>query len=126
MKRYMIRPVLYLCVGKWAGAAAFALVWNRFLNQGGGRPLSLPFAACTAVFLGLAWFQYLKFDGFSLHYLFEDKREPKKKHPKRDIVDYVDEKITSLADLEEEERTLCRMISNLASAAVCGGLTFFF
>lgn len=126
MKSYMIRPILYLCAGKWAAAAAFALVWNRFFNPGGQRPLSWAFAALAAVFVGLAWLQYLKRDGVSIHYLFEDKREKKKKHPKRDIVDYVDEKITALADLEEDERILCRLISNLAGAVACGILAVVF
>ena len=123
MKTYMIRPVLYLCAGKWAAAAAFALAWNRFFNIGGQRPLGWAFAACAAVFAGLAWLQYLNLDGMSLQYLFEDKREKKKKHPKRDIADYVDERITALADLEEDERAFCRLASNLVSALFCVVLT---
>lgn len=125
MKRHMIRPAIYLCAGKWAGAAAFALVWDRFFNPG-GRPLSFPFAALTAVFAGLAWMRYLKLDGVSIHHLFEEKRERPKKHPKRDIVDYADEKLTSLADLEEDERVICRLASDGAAALFCLVLAVIF
>ena len=78
-QKYMIRPMLYQCVAKFAVAMVLCLLWDKFLNQGGYRSLAenaLFVAGC--IFLMLAWIQYLRLDGVRIHHLLEEKEEKKR------------------------------------------------
>lgn len=83
-QKYMIRPMLYQCVAKFAVAMVLCLLWDKFLNQGGYRSLAenaLFVAGC--IFLMLAWIQYLRLDGVRIHHLLEEKEEKKETYHKR-------------------------------------------
>ena len=119
-KAYMVRPILYQCVTRCAVALAAVLVWDRFV------PSSLLAVrdgclAAAVILLMMAWFVYLKLDGMMVHHLLEDRRKKKKKSKRRvggDIADYVDEHIVSFDELEEGERTACRLAADLLAAAL--------
>lgn len=112
----MIRPLIYHCTTKLTVSLALCLVWNRWFNQKHHYGLvESAFFVAAVLFFMLAWFQYLRLDGVSIS-LPRKKKEGKKKHITRDIVDFADEKIISFAELEEDERTVCRLLGNL----ICG------
>ncbi|MGN0662185.1 MAG: hypothetical protein ACI4LE_03470, partial [Faecalibacterium sp.] len=114
-KSYMLRPILYKIVTRVSIVAVVMLVWERFVSDGHFTMWQAPGFLCGMVLLVWAWVNYLRLDGVTIHYLFEDKKKPKKKnrHPTRSIVDYADEHIVSFEELEPEERTYCSMLSNL-------------
>lgn len=119
-QKYMIRPMLYQCVAKFAVAMVLCLLWDKFLNQGGYRSLAenaLFVAGC--IFLMLAWIQYLRLDGVRIHHLLEEKEEKKKKHIIKDMVDFVDEKVIPFGELDDDERIVCRFLGDLLCALVC-------
>jgi len=117
-KSYMIRPTIYLCITKVTTALALIMVWNRFFNTDGYHHLVADgfFIVGVFFFLGV-WYQYLCMDGlrfFSNAGKGKDKKKPKKNiFWTRDIIDFVDEKITTFDELEEEEQRAVRFTSNL-------------
>lgn len=122
---YMIRPTVYLCATKVSIALVLALCWDRFINKHHYFSLiSDAFLVCSFILFALAWFQYLRLDGVRIiHMNRQDREEIKKKkkkkiHWKGDIVDFADEKIIPLEDLEPEEQSACRFTSSVA----CGVL----
>lgn len=115
---YMIRPTVYQCVTKISIALALALLWNRFINvEGVFSMLRDAFLVAGVFFIMLAWFQYLRLDGLRMSRVSDDeKKKKKKRHISKDIVDYADEKIISFSELEDDERMVCRLTSDV----VCG------
>ena len=115
---YMIRPTVYQCVTKISIALALALLWNRFINvEGVFSMVRDAFLVAGVFFFMLAWFQYLRMDGLKMSRVSdEEKKKKKKRHISKDIVDYADEKIISFSELEDDERMVCRLISDV----VCG------
>lgn len=112
----MIRPIIYQCVNKICVALVLALLWNRFLNR--YKIYSVTGDAFFVVglfFFMLAWFQYLRLDGVRVHHLLEDhqKKKRKKRHSSMDIVDFVDEKVVSFDELEDDEKVVCRFLGDL-------------
>ena len=114
-KSYMLRPILYKIVTRVSIVAVVMLVWERFVSDGHFTMWQAPGFLCGMVLLVWAWVNYLRLDGVTIHYLFEDKKKPQKRsrHATRSIVDYADEHIVSFEELEPEERTYCSMLSNL-------------
>jgi len=115
-KKYMIRPIIYQIIPRFCIGAAFCLLWDRYLNKAHYYNIwEYPTLLYGFILLALAWFQYLKLDGFRIHYLMEhhEKKTPKKHHSTRSIVDFADEKIISFDELEPSEQAACRLASNL-------------
>lgn len=122
-KDYMIRPIIYKMVTKVSIGLAVALLWDRFVNV--NRTFSViefAFLAVGLVMMAAAWFQYLKLDGMKLpeapRKIQEMIAEKKNRHKERDIVDFVDEKIISFDELEEEEQVACNLASDFLSGLV--------
>lgn len=106
----MIRPLAYKTITKLCIASAILLLWNRFVESVVSMGDLLFIVA--VFFLLLCWFRYLRMDGFSIHHLLEEKeKKTKKVHVQRDIVDFVDEKIVSFQELEEDERDVVVLLS---------------
>lgn len=77
------------------------------------------FFVAALVFFLAAWIHYLRLDGIRLKGLFGAKENKKKqKSHTRDIVDFADEKIISFAELDDEERIVCRLLGNLLCAGI--------
>ena len=119
-KEYMIRPLVYKTVTKCSIVLVICLLWNRFINT--SKTMSMTedvFFIVGMIFALFSWFQYLRLDGFSVHHLLEEKEKtPTKKHVKKDIVDFVDEKIISFHELDDDERVVVVMFSNLISGLI--------
>lgn len=112
---YMIRPTIYQCATKLSVALVLALLWDRFINVSGMfYVVRDAFLVAGIFFLMLAWFQYLKLDGMKVSKTSsEEKNKKKKRHITKDIVDFADEKIISFAELEDEERIVCRLTGDV-------------
>ncbi len=119
-KGYMVRPLIYKTIMKCSVVLVIVLLWDRFVNT--SKTMSViedAFFIVGMIFVLFSWFQYLRLDGFSIHHLLEEKKKtPKKKHAKKDIVDFVDEKIVSFSELEEDERVVVVLLSNLISGLI--------
>ena len=126
-QKYMIRPMLYQCVAKFAVAMVLCLLWDKSYPL---PPLLKSFRRVTlmkenalfvagCIFLMLAWIQYLRMDGVRIHHLLEEKEEKKKKHITKDMVDFVDEKVIPFGELDDDERIVCRFLGDLLCALVC-------
>ena len=117
-KSYMVRPTIYLCVTKITTALALIMAWDRFLNSNGYYKLVRDgFFIVGLVFLLGVWYQYLAMDG--LRFFSNAGKGKARKRPKvtmfwtKDIIDFVDEKVTSLDELEDDEQRAVRFTSNL-------------
>lgn len=122
-KPYLIRPTLYRTVNKFAMGLALAMLWDRFLNHGRLELVRDAFFVVGVTLLVMAWFSYLALDGMTVSRLFRAGKERKreKRIPIRrsgDIIDFVDEHIPRLDELEEEERRFVFFFSSLI-AGLC-------
>jgi len=116
----MIRPLVYKTVTKCSVVLVICLLWDRFVNTSKAMSMTEDvFFIVGMIFALLSWFQYLRLDGFSVHHLLEGKEKtPTKKHVKKDIVDFVDEKIVSFHELDDDERVVVVLFSNLISGLI--------
>lgn len=100
----------------------FLLLWKRFWSKGsymalieGGMLLLV-----GAIYLGMAWFNYLKLDGVGSR-IFKKrpkKLKAKKHHIQKEMVDYVQEEPDFLEQIDDHQLTVCNLISNLTSAVI--------
>lgn len=119
-KSYMVRPMIYKIAAKSSIILVLALLWDRFVNTAGRMSMRKDvFFIIGLIWMLFAWFQYLKLDEYNIQYVFRDKRERKeKKHIQKDIADFVDEKIISFDELEEDEKVLVNLLSNLITGLI--------
>lgn len=118
-RKYMFRPMLYMTVRNLVIGAAVVLLWDRFWNPSNLSPLGHAGFCVGAVAAMLAWFEYLHLDGFSIHHLTEDiRKKPRQKHRTKDIVDFIDEKVVTYDELEKDEKSVCRFLSDVICAVV--------
>ncbi len=114
-QKYMIRPTLYMIGFKSLVVVVLTLLWNRFIDKG-VRGVGYGFSALGLILLILSWFSYLSLDGVSVRHLMEHWQKKKKtKIRAHDIVDFVDEKVVSFGELEKEEKTCCRLVSDFVA-----------
>ena len=118
-KEYMIRPLIYKVVTKSSIIFAICLIWDKFVNVSNFRSLTKDaFFVIGFIWMLFAWFQYLKLDGYTFQYIFREKQKKKKKHVQKDMVDFVDEEVVSFDELEDEEKVVVNMLSNLATGLI--------
>ena len=117
-RKEMVRPIFYKCINKCSIVLAAVLLWDRFVNKGRLTVWDGCFIA-AAILLGLAWLNYLRADGIGIPGLFRDRKNRKpRRHATSDIVDFVDEHITTFDELDEDEQLFCRFLSNLISGLI--------
>lgn len=115
----MIRPLIYKVVTKSSIIFAICLIWDKFVNVSNFRSLTKDaFFVIGFIWMLFAWFQYLKLDGYTFQYIFREKQKKKKKHVQKDMVDFVDEEVVSFDELEDEEKVVVNMLSNLATGLI--------
>lgn len=119
-KPYLIRPTLYRTFNKFVVGLTLVLLWDRFLNHGRLEVVRDGFFVAGVVLLFLAWLSYLALDGLTVSRLFRAGKEKKteKRSPIRrsaDIIDFADEHIPRLDELEEDERRFVYFFSSLIS-----------
>ena len=119
-KSYMVRPLIYKIVTKCSIVLVLALLWKYIVNTSSQMSVREDvFFIFGLIWMMFAWFQYLKLDGYTFQYVFKEKRKRnEKKHVKKDIADFVDEKIVSFDELEEEEKVVVNLLSNLISGLI--------
>lgn len=120
-KKYMIRPIVYQGLAKALITVVVSLLWNMFLNK--AQLMSVvrdAFFVFGFIWLMLAWFQYLKLDGFTIRHFMEERKNKgkKKNHWKKDIADFMDEEVVAFRELEDDEKAGVRLASNLILAVI--------
>lgn len=95
-------------------------MWDRFLNSGGRLNVyGHAFMAVGLIYAALSWLNYLSLDGVNAPKIFKKKlfkRPPKRKMG--DMIDYVDEKVVSFEELDDDERTAASFVANLLAAVL--------
>lgn len=119
-KRYMVHPLIYQVITKMVVVVVIALLWDRFVNVNGHLSMVRDaYFVLGLIFLMLSWFQYLRLDGVSVKHLFGTGEKRKtKRNGTSDIADYADEKIISFSELEDEERTVVRLLSDVLTGLI--------
>ena len=120
-EKHMIRPIVYQVFSRYLILLCFSLLWDFFLNNGTvRRPVSIAFLLCAMFLLVMALFAYLRLDSMRAP-KFDRKLFYRKKAPARtygDMIDYMDEDITTFDDLDDEEKDRCLFLSNLITAGL--------
>ena len=119
-RSYMVRPLIYKVVTKSAIVLVLSLLWNQFVNTSNMMSLRKDaFFVVGLIWVLFSWFQYLKLDGYTFQYMFKDKQKKKeKKHVQKQMVDFVDEEVVSFDELEDEEKVVVNLLSNLATGLI--------
>ncbi|MCD7862689.1 MAG: hypothetical protein LUG61_04045 [Lachnospiraceae bacterium] len=117
--RYMIRPTVYQTVYRCLAALVLSLLWSRYMDQN-GRGVSFALQVFGIILCIFSWFRYLGLDGV---HIFPSRQKDKDQTRKKrfhlpDIIDFTDERVSPMDELEEEEKTACRLASDLISGAV--------
>ena len=123
-KRYMIQPIIVQTVVRTMIAVILAVLWDRLINRNHLRGLDQATGCFALVFFALAWFSWLSLDGVEgpVGVWRKKRKEAQKKNTSRraggDIADYIDEDVVSFDDLQEDEKSFCRLASNLFSGLI--------
>ena len=123
------KPIIYKAFYKFLVALVPLLIWDRFINT--NKYFSLfetGFFIAGAVFLMLAWMNYLKMDGMSLMSLSvifgwfkKDENTAQKKHG--GFMDYVQQEIPDYDDLSDFDKLLSKFGSNLLLGILMVGIS---
>lgn len=122
----LLRPLIYMAANRFLAALALLLLYNRFLAS----PLALPGSAAVLLALAFAlaaWLVYLRMDGAHIPRM-KNVRFRRRKDPLRnytDISDHMDDAPPTADDLEDDERDLISLLSNLFCLAIFAVLSFF-
>lgn len=118
---YMLRPMLYSVFTKFVCSLCVVLLWDRFVNSRNVTPYGIVdfvFFIMAIYFFVWTWIQYLVLDGMKYE-VFDKMAELFKRktpHYQRDMVDFVDEKVTTFDMLEDDEQTVAKIGSNFITA----------
>lgn len=110
------RLVRYQAFQKVVVGLTLVLLWDRTLNGGRLELLRDGCFVAAAIFAVLAWFSYLSLDGMRLPFL--PPKKEKKRHWQRDMIDFVDEHVTTMDELSDDERSVVKLFSSLLCAAI--------
>lgn len=118
---YILRPMLYSVFTKFLCSLCVVLLWDRFVNSRNVTPygvVDFVFFIMAIYFFVWTWIQYLVLDGMKYE-VFDKMAEMFKRkapHYHRDMVDFVDEKVTTFDMLEDDEQTVAKIGSNFITA----------
>lgn len=125
-QRALLRPLIYMATNRFLAALALLLLYNRFLAS----PLALPGSAAVLLALAFAlaaWLVYLRMDGAHIPRMknvhFRRRKDPLRNYT--DISDHIDDAPPTADDLEDDERDLISLLSNLFCLAIFAVLSFF-
>lgn len=124
-QRSLLRPLIYMTTNRFLAALALLLLYNRFL----AGPLALPGTAALLLALAFAlaaWLVHLRMDGAHIPRM-KNMRFPRRKDPLRnytDISDHIDDAPPTADDLEDDERDLISLLSNLFCLTAFAVLSF--
>ncbi len=116
--RELLRPTIYMAVNRFLIALILLLVSGRLFS---GAQVSMYTALLLGIaFILLGWIAWLRLDGVRLPKMMM-KRINIGKKPARsygDIIDYVDEKPVTFGELDDAEKDVCCLLSDLACAVI--------
>ncbi|CAK7046303.1 hypothetical protein ACF3M2_07640 [Tissierella carlieri] len=114
MYSYLIQPTIYKITSRAFLGITFSLLWNHFTNKNETYIMvEKAFFFVGVVLLTMAWFSYLKLDGISIGMARKgNKGKDKSGHQSKNIIDFLEEDVTS-DELEEEDEILSAMIANI-------------
>lgn len=114
MYSYLIQPTIYKITSRAFLGITFSLLWNHFTNKNETYIMvEKAFFFVGVVLLTMAWFSYLKLDGISIGMARKgNKGKNKSGHQLKNIIDFLEEDVTS-DELEEEDEILSAMIANI-------------
>ena len=122
--RALLRPMIYMATNGFFIALILVLLANTLIS---GENIKMYAALLLGVcFVLLAWIAWLRLDGVRLPKLMM-KRVNIRKKPVRsygDMIDYIDEQPVTFDDLDDAEKDVCCLLSDLACAAVFLVLSF--
>ena len=119
LQPHLTRPILYSALLKLTIGLCAVLLWERYLANGRELQQAIFFAAFY--FLLWTWFQYLAFDG--MRPFVPSEEEPKASASGFRLKDLINTKIDAFEELEDDEKTVCRLCAD-AIAAVCFFLAY--
>lgn len=110
--------IIQKCIIKFLITFIISFLWARFVRI---SPLltiaEYPLIFFGALFLALAWFNYLKLDGFRFTPMPKEKKKSNtKKHKSKQMIDYVDTELQGEIELTPKQVVQSKLISNL----ICG------
>jgi hypothetical protein len=110
---YLIQPTIYKIVTRVFLGTTFALLWNFLISKNQTYIMAeRSFFFVGVVLLAMAWFNYLRLDGFSVIKIKKDKkRKNKPEHQSKSTIDFVDEEVT-IHELEKKDEIITAMIAN--------------
>ena len=111
------RPIFYKAFYKFVLALVPILIWDRFLNVNKFFGIfDTGFFIAGAVYLMLAWMNYLKLDGLSVKgfFMFKNTGENKAQKKTGSFMDYVQQDIPDYDDLSDEDKLLTKFGANLS------------
>lgn len=119
-KPYMLRPILYKTITRLGIGLIAAILWDRYLNvKDFFSILNYAFFTVGVFFLALAWFNYLKLDGFKINHVnMNETKKKESKHKMKTMTDYVEEEPETMYVIDEKQKLLINFISNL-TAGLC-------
>ena len=122
--RALLRPAIYMATNRFLIALILLLAANLILK--GSHILMYTALLLGVTFALLAWIAWLRLDGVRLPKLMM-KRVNIRKKPVRsygDMIDYIDEKPVTFDDLDDGEKDVCCLMSDLACCIVYMVLSF--
>lgn len=124
-KNYMLRPIIYMAFTRLMAALIFLLLIARFVPN--GPSLGMIAAFLTVLFALFSFLIYLRMDGIRIPRV-KYIRPKKQKDPMRHFAsmsDYTDEEPpVTFEELEDDEKDLCSLLSNLANLIIFLVLSF--
>jgi hypothetical protein len=114
MYSYLIHPTIYKIASRAFLGITFSLLWNYFINENETYIMAeKTFFFVGVVLLTMAWFNYLKLDGISIGMARKgNKGKDKSGHQSKNIIDFLEEEVTS-DELDEEDEILSAIIANI-------------
>lgn len=113
----MVRPIIYKTITRFGIGLILAILWDRHLNvKNLYSMIEYAFFTIGFFFLTLAWFNYLKLDGFKIkHVNMNETKKKKSKHKIKAMIDYTGEEPEPMYIVDEKEEVIIIFSSNLAT-----------
>lgn len=118
-KPHMLRPILYSVFSKFIMSLCAILLWDRFINVKNTVQygiLDFAFFIVGIYLLMWAWLKYLSLDGMEFKVFKQMSnlfKKRKKFYAHGDMADFLDEKVVTMDELDDDERTAAQMMADI-------------
>lgn len=114
----ILRPIIYMTLTRFGIGLCAALLLDFFFPDS-ERDLKLwAFTLLIFIFLALAWIAWLRLDGIRLPRVMNLRWSPRRKPIRTfgDMIDHIDDDIVTFDELDNDEKDVCCLISDLICA----------